>query len=257
MGLNHCKPNVTPAATECLGIDPDGELMKESWSYPSVVGMLLYLCSNTKPDICFAVSQLARFTHAPKQSHATAVKTIVRYLSGTMDKVTIIMLPSTYGLTSFPDSDFAGLYKRDPDDSPSSANSRSGYIIKFCSCPLQWKSQLRPTIALSTSESEYYSLSQSMRALLPIKSLLLEFFKAPAPFNSFSNDIVTTVCVDKTSALARDQQITSRTRHYHCRYHFFWSHVRSDGVDRPRSQSRLQSRSQSGSLISLEYMVIS
>ena len=83
--------------------------MKESWSYPSVVGMLLYLCSNTRPDISFAVSQVARFTHAPKQSHATAVKTIVRYLSGTMNKGTIVMLPGTFRLTCFPDSDFASL----------------------------------------------------------------------------------------------------------------------------------------------------
>ena len=213
--------------------------------------MLLYLSSNTRPDICFSVSQVARFTHSPKQSHATAVKTIVCYLSGTIDKGTIIRLPSIYGLTCFPDSDFAGLYQRDPDDYPSSARSRSGYLIKFCDCSLLWKSQLQATIALSTSEAEYYSLSQSMRALLPIRSLLLEFFKivkAPAPFDSFSNDIATTVYVDNTSALAlaRDQQVTSRTRHYHCRYHFFWSHVKCDGRDGSSSSNCF--------LISLEYI---
>jgi hypothetical protein len=57
--LTDCKPNWTPAAKDALGIDPDGPPMNESWSYPpSVVGMLLYLSINTRPNICFAVSQV-------------------------------------------------------------------------------------------------------------------------------------------------------------------------------------------------------
>ena len=235
VGLEKCKPNWIPASTESLGLDPTGAPMSDDWSYSSIVGMLLYLSSNTRPDICFAVSQVARFSHSPRQSHASAVKTVVRYLAGTADKGTIISLPSSFGISAYPDSDFAGLFQRDPDDSPSSAKSRSGYVIKFCACPLLWKSQLQPSIALSTSESEYYSLSQCIRSLLPIRSILLEFFnvvKAPAPFAVLAETIPTVVFVDNTSALslARDQQITSRNRHYHCRFHFFWSHVREGKV---------------------------
>jgi hypothetical protein len=37
---------------------PDHELMTEEWSYPSIVGMLLYLLMNTMPDIAFAISQV-------------------------------------------------------------------------------------------------------------------------------------------------------------------------------------------------------
>ena len=233
--LQKSKPNFTPAATECLGIDPDGEPMKETWSYPSVVGMLLYLSCNTRPDIAFAVSQVARFTHCPKQSHAKAVKMIGRYLAGTSDKGTVISRPKSFGLQCYSDSDFAGLFKRDPDLSPSSAKSRSGYLIKFCGCPLLWKSQLQPTIALSTSEAEYYALSQSMRALIPICFLLKHFFSIvnpPTRFLTMRQSIPCVVYVDNTSALtlARDQQITSRTRHYHCRFHFFWSNVGSHGL---------------------------
>ena len=235
LDLQKCKPNVTPAATESLGIDPDGEPMKESWSYPSIVGMLLYLSCNTRPDIAFAVSQVARFTHAPEESHAKAVKMIGRYLAGTSDKGTIISCPTTFGLQSFSDSDFAGLFKRDPDHSPSSSKSRSGYIIKFCGCPLLWKSKLQPTIALSTSEAEYYSLSQLMRALIPICSLLKNFFSIVIPperFMTLARHIPCVVLVDNTSALslARDQQVTARTRHYHFRYHFFWSNIGTRGL---------------------------
>jgi hypothetical protein len=51
---------------------------------------LLYLTTNTRPDCAFAVSQAARFSHDPKASHATAVKTIIRYLSRTSDKGMIV-----------------------------------------------------------------------------------------------------------------------------------------------------------------------
>ena len=89
-GLQSCKPNLTPASQLALGRDDDGPRMTESWSYRSVIGMLLYLCTNTRPDISFAVSQAARFSSDPKQSHATAVKTIVRYLAATADKGIIL-----------------------------------------------------------------------------------------------------------------------------------------------------------------------
>ena len=89
-GMQGCNPNHVPATQVALGSDPEGDMIKEVWSYSSVIGMLLYLSTNTHPDITFAVSQVARFSSAPKQSHATAVKTIVRYLSATKDQGTIM-----------------------------------------------------------------------------------------------------------------------------------------------------------------------
>jgi hypothetical protein len=58
-GMDNCNPNWVPAANkEGLDIDPDGEPMDESWSMKSIVGMLLYLSTNSRPDIAFAVSQV-------------------------------------------------------------------------------------------------------------------------------------------------------------------------------------------------------
>jgi hypothetical protein len=45
-GLEDCNPNWTPAAPTALGKDPEGPPMHEDWSYPSIVGMLLYLSAN-------------------------------------------------------------------------------------------------------------------------------------------------------------------------------------------------------------------
>ena len=120
-GLTDSNPNKLPASKEPLSIDPDGKPFNENWNYPSVIGMLLYLSTNTRPDIAFAVSQVARFTHNPKLSHGIAVKMIICYLKGTMTKGTIVKKASCLQLDCFCDAAFAGLYSRDPHTSLSSA----------------------------------------------------------------------------------------------------------------------------------------
>ena len=52
-----------PASTTQLGKEINGGPRKEDWSYPSIIGMMLYLASNSRPDIAFAVHQCARFKH--------------------------------------------------------------------------------------------------------------------------------------------------------------------------------------------------
>lgn len=205
--------------------------MNESWSYPSVVGMLLYLSTNTRSDICYAVSQVARFTHDPKQSHATAVKRIVRYLKGTADKGTIVKPNGTLELNSMSDSDFAGLYKYDPMEDVSSAKSRMGYIISLGGCPLVWKSQLIPCVCLATAEAEYYSLSHCLRVLLPIRRTLEELMDCLKVPLDLKATIASTAFDDNNAAiaLAVNQKLSSRTRYYHTASHWMWQII-NDGV---------------------------
>jgi len=68
-GMTNATSKSTPAAEQPLGSDKDGPLFDEEWSYPAAVGMLLYIFSNTRPDIQFAVHQVARFSHSPRKSH--------------------------------------------------------------------------------------------------------------------------------------------------------------------------------------------
>ena len=235
--LTDCNPNRTPTTKEALPMDPDGEPMHDSWNYRSIVGMLLYLSTNTRPDIAYAVSQVARFSHCPKQSHATAVKTIVRCLAGSKNEGTVFKPPKKLHLDCYVDADYAGLYNRDPPEEPTAAKSRTGYIISIAGCYLLCKSQLQSTIALSTSEAEYGALSQAMRVLLPIRDTVLEFIKhldlVDAKVNPVLGDksvlekFQTTIYEDNATALAlaTTQKVTSRTKHWCVKWHFFWSHL--------------------------------
>ena len=109
--MTNCNPNWTPASKVALSSDKEGELWDlKDWNYASVVGMLLYISNNTRPDITFAVSQVARFTAQPKVSHAKAIKSIVRYLSGTKDKGVLVKPDGTFNLRCWADADFAGMF---------------------------------------------------------------------------------------------------------------------------------------------------
>ena len=65
MGLDASNAVRTPADRKPLGADKDGAPCKEQWSYAWIMGKMMYLASNSRPDIAFAVHQCARFTHNP------------------------------------------------------------------------------------------------------------------------------------------------------------------------------------------------
>ncbi|MGH3053369.1 MAG: reverse transcriptase domain-containing protein, partial [Gaiellaceae bacterium] len=125
-GLKDCKENWTPAHIAPLGKDEHLPAFDESWSYASVVGMLMYLANNSRPDIAFAVNQCARFTHNPRSSHAKAVKMIVRYLAKTRTEGLTLEPSGTLSVDCHVDADFAGLWKREDDQDPLCVKSRTG-----------------------------------------------------------------------------------------------------------------------------------
>ena len=47
----------------------------------------------------------------------------------------------------------------------------------LCNCPLYWCSKLQTEIALSTTEAEYIALSQALREVIPLTTLLREIDK--------------------------------------------------------------------------------
>ncbi|CAJ1949055.1 unnamed protein product [Cylindrotheca closterium] len=235
-GLSDCNDNHVPAGPTPLGKDETGEdWPQHPWKYSSIIGMLIYLCTNTRPDISYAVSCAARFNAKPKACHATAVKTILRYLKKTSDKGLIIEFDGTLDLEAYCDADFAGLHKSEDSFDPASAKSRGGYIIFFGGVPLLWKSSLLSCITLSTLEAEYMQLSRTMTVLLGIKNTL-EDLLPPLGLQTSNRSITSTVFEDNAGALllATEQRITPRTRQLLAKWHHFWSWIRKPSDGPPR-----------------------
>ena len=132
----------TPAERAPLGRDLDGPDASGTINYASVVGMLLYLCGHSRPDIAFAVHQCARFTFAPKRSHEIALKRIGRYLKGTLDEGLILDPSDEFLIECYPDADFAGLWGYEDPNDPHCVRSRAGWVITLAGCPILWRSSL-------------------------------------------------------------------------------------------------------------------
>jgi hypothetical protein len=61
------------------------EVLGQEYPYLNVIGALMYLSNNTRPDIVFVVNYLARHKAAPTMRHWNDIKNILRYLTGTID----------------------------------------------------------------------------------------------------------------------------------------------------------------------------
>ena len=223
-GLEDCTKITTPSDTKALGKDENGDPAMERWSYASVVGMLLYLASNSRPDIAFAVHQCARFTHCTKRSHERAVKRIVRYLKGTETNGLIIKPTKSLQMDLYADADFAGLWNAEDANDPICTKSRSGILITIGSVPLLWKSKLQTETALSTMESEYIALSHGMRELVAMRALFDELI-VMMKLDDSSTTRLSRVFEDNEAcrklASSSMPKMTPRSKHIAVKYHWF------------------------------------
>lgn len=212
--------------------DEHGPARKQDWNYRSLIGMLNYLASSSRPDISFAVHQAARFSADPKLIHEQAVKRIVRYLKGTSDKGILLKPDNSRGIECFVDASFAGDWLKDRADDPLSVVSRTGYVIFYMGCPVVWVSKMQSEISLSTTESEYIALSQSLRDVIPFMNVVNELNKeysseTPKP------TIRCKLFEDNNGALAlaKDAKYRPRTKHIALKYHHFRSYVKDGKIE--------------------------
>ena len=227
MGLQDANTKTTPAIPETLATNEDGSDMIEDWNYASVIGMLMYLDSNSRPDIQYAVHQCARFSHHPRQSHADGVKRIIRYLNATKNQGMTFKPDSGMVLDCYVDADFAGLWKSVSDQDPVCVKSRTGYVMTLGECPLIWASKLQTKIAMSTLEAEYIAISSSMIELIPLRRMLGELGTLLNLGFTETSMMHSTVFEDNNGALALAQapKMTPRTKYIAVEYHWFREHV--------------------------------
>jgi hypothetical protein len=152
--------------------------------------------------------------------------------------------PSTskHDLNYYVDADFAGLWNDEISSEPLSVKSRTGYIITFANCPVLWISKLQTEIALSTTEVEYIALSQAMRDLIPLRTLLSElsaltklmFGSTTTHSTDFKDNMG---CIE----LANAPKMRPRTKRIAIKYHHFRSHVANGSIPRTNWQIFLPS----------------
>jgi hypothetical protein len=202
-----------------------------------------FLEKSTRVDIAYAVHQCARFAADPKESHATALKRIGRYLAGTKDKG-LILNPRDHSFECFVDADFVGNWDRvNADVDPSTAKSRTGYVITYGGCPMVWASKLQREVALSTTEAEYNALSESLREVINLMALVDES-RAKLQWTTTEKPptVHCKVFEDNSGALemGRLPKMRPRTKHICVRMHHFREHVRKGRISLHKIATRFQ-----------------
>jgi hypothetical protein len=129
----------------------------------------------------------------------------------------------------YADADFAGNWnKSTAAQDISTAKSRTGFVITFAGCPILWTSKLQTQIALSTTEAEYISLSESLRSAIPLMNVIAEIKAHGHDIVSKAPSIHCKAFEDNSGALelARIPKLRPRTKHINLVYHHFKDHVR-------------------------------
>ena len=135
-----------------------------NYNYESAVGSLLYLSTRTRPDITFAVSNVAKFCTKPTKEHWTAVKRILRYLKGSLNFGLVYTKCLSKECIGYSDADWGGDY----DDH----KSTSGYMFQIGETAISWRGKKQTCVALSTAEAEYMALASEAQEAMWLRQLV-------------------------------------------------------------------------------------
>ena len=234
-----CKQEKTPhqpgvyLTKELCPRNHEEEIDMATVPYGQLVGSLLWLSTNTRPDIATAVSTLCRFVANPGRSHWKAAQRVLRYLAGTRkfgicfsktlpDIRDISRKAST--LIGYSDSDWAG--------EPETRRSTSGYVFLSANGPIAWKSSLQKSVSLSSVEAEYVALCSASREAFWLRQLHEQLgfpITEPTPIGEDNRGC---------EAITKNDRTDARTKHIQVKYHYTRELVRNGDVEIQRISTR-------------------
>jgi hypothetical protein len=221
IGLTDVRPLSVPAnphvflLTDMSPATPqDAEAMR-SVPYREALGALMYAAIATRPDIMYAVAQLARYQDNPGPAHWTAVKRVYAYLADTLD------FRLTYG---FGERGIFGYCDAD-GHSTEGRHAISGYAFLVDGGAISWSSKRQELVTLSTTKAEYVAQTHAAKEAIWLRSLNSKIFgPAPKPFPLLSDN-------QGAIALACDNRFHARTKHIDIQYHFIREAVEAGKID--------------------------
>ncbi len=215
-GMLDAKPFKTPLPHKVILVpcaEDGSDRLPQGVPFRALVGSLLYVAMWTRPDIAFAVSQVARFQQNPSNNHWMYAKHILRYLKGTRT------LGLSYAATGTP-LVLRGFVDASYAEDLSTRRSQTGYVFTLGNAAVSWKSQLQSCVAQSSTEAEYLALAAATKEALFLRNLLgdLSTTAAGAPVTLFEDN-------QSTIKQASNLQSSARTKHIDVRHHFIKDHV--------------------------------
>ena len=201
-GMQDCTPVNTPVDVGSkLETTTDEDEYADQQQYQSAIGSLMYLMVSTRPDIAYAVGNLAKFSSKLSTKHWTALKRVLRYLKGTIELGILYSQKSSGECVGYSDADWAG----DIND----RKSTSGYIFQISGAAVTWRSKKQGCVALSTAEAEYVALSSAAQESVWLRRLTSELGSPPQAATTIYEDIQSAIAMTKNPSMVVLSTLTS------------------------------------------------
>lgn len=204
-GLKDAKDAKTPMEVNYGKTDSTTPL-DNNVKYRRLIGRLLYLSVNSRPDISASISILAQKVSEPTNEDWNQLKRVVKYLKATHKlRLRLSNIQSkNLALYGYADATWA--------DDRIERKSNSGRIIHFNGGTISWSCNKQNMVASSSCEAEYISLCDASKEVKWLRQLLEEMHE--------QFDSPTIIFEDNQSciALVRDHKFSYKTKHIDTRY---------------------------------------
>ena len=187
----------------------------EGVPFREVVGSLMWVANQRRPDIANAVRAVARVSHDPKKTHWKAARKILDYLRATAH------LGLTYrrgdGLDVGVGYDLGVEVSVDADYASKATDRRSvsGAVVTCGGAPVAWLSRTQKCVTLSTTEAEYVAMGDGVKEALFVRGVLS--FLVP---DHKLGGITVLEDNEGAKALAENPLSSSNSKHIDVRHHF-------------------------------------
>lgn len=218
--MEDCKPVKTPAEVNVkFEKSKEGDELVDETLYRSLIGSLLYLSKQTRPDIAWIVNTLSRFMEKPNIEHWNGSKRVLRYLKATSKLRIVYPCDNNFQLNGGSDADWSG----DIED----RKSTTGYFFKlgYSGGCVSWQTKKQQTVALSSCEAEYQGLAATTQEAVFLRSLLNEM--------GYPQSKPTTIGEDNQSCikLATNPVMHKRSKHIDTKYHFIREKIDDNSIE--------------------------
>ena len=215
-GLENAKGASTPLPHSLpLQQAAEDDNLANPQQYQELVGSLNHCAVYSRPDIAFAVSQLSQFLQKPTFTHLKAARQTMGYLHATKHYRITYSSAKNLNIYGFADANWGGCLD--------SRRSTTGYLFLINNGAVSWTSHRQSTVALSTMEAEYMSLSDASREAIARTQMYQELgVTAKPPLLHCDNQAALTI--------ASNPVLYQRSKHIGIRYHFIRNAIQTDQV---------------------------
>lgn len=219
-GMMNCKPVGTP-----MDYNFNHNTLKREKSESTeietlcrqIIGSIMYAMIGSRSDLCSSISILSRYHNCASNESYIALKRVLRYVKRTLNVTLIFKQKSNDVIVGYADADWGG--------NVIDRKSTSGYCLFVYGCIISWCSKKQNSVALSTAEAEYISLSLSISDVCWLRNLLLEIQPALNVKATIYEDNQATI-----QSICGNERL-KRMKHIDLKYHFIKDIIEKEIVE--------------------------